>query len=517
MKEIWQYYKILNQKNSLWINVFKSELNNKLNALEHIVELGQISDIRQLSYTLYRNKNIEKQIWEAAAHIYLQYYSDGNHYDSLRECVIELNDIEFFESYENLEVRTILLSIASMNSNGYVREKAVKALIKTQHPIAIQFILYRISDWVEPIRKLAVNGIGTYMKLDYLPVFIKNLKTIENYKHIERIDLIDIYTKIADFISIENRQFVIQNFKKFLDTERQILSKYLLKKPSINNDELNLMVHDQHFLVRNELLNRIETLDETFIQILLRDKSAFIRLKTLYGIKNRPEFKRIIRDFVADHSERVRLFARYTLKEESLNFSSIYIQNLESGLQQIGSILGLAETGNKSDAHYFQRLLDHPQLNQYAFKALSKLNTEMAYQFALSHFETNSTGLRKVIFNFLTENFTQEVHSKARDLFQKSEDKTKIKLLKMFSKVGGWLTLPDIIIATADQNEEIRKIAVLNLNKWQSKSIQLFTVPSKNELAIIRTVLKATNVIHNTRNYFTINPLKTITWTIENL
>ena len=284
MNEIWQYYNILNQNNSIGFFKTKSELKNKLKALEHIVEHGQISDVRQLSHSLHSNPNIQKQIWESAALIYLKHYSEGDHYDSLRECCIGLNDIALFESYENAEIRAILLSIASMNGNGYVREKAIIALIKLQHPIAILFLLFRLSDWVEPIRKVAMIGIEYYLKAEFLHTFIKNIKTIENLKNVERIDLNGIYIKITDYISSENRQYVIQNFKNFHDTERPILSKHLLKNFNVNKDELLLLIRDKHFLVRSEVLKRIEILDDTFIQILLRDKSAYIRLNTLYGM-----------------------------------------------------------------------------------------------------------------------------------------------------------------------------------------------------------------------------------------
>jgi len=52
-----------------------------------------------------------------------------------------------------------LLAISSLKGSGYVRGKAVKKLSQADAKSTIQFLIYRLTDWVLSLNQSAQNGL----------------------------------------------------------------------------------------------------------------------------------------------------------------------------------------------------------------------------------------------------------------------------------------------------------------------------------------------------------------------
>ena len=101
--------------------------------------------------------------------------SKKGYYDTLKHCGISKSDINFYETNFPKEQFVELLAISSLNGSGYVREKAVKKLSQVDSSKAIQFLIYRLADWVLPVRHAALKGIDNYKTTNYIDSLIENL------------------------------------------------------------------------------------------------------------------------------------------------------------------------------------------------------------------------------------------------------------------------------------------------------------------------------------------------------
>ncbi|MDR2907665.1 MAG: hypothetical protein LBU91_06725 [Bacteroidales bacterium] len=505
--EIWKCIEILRQPKKTWI-FSKDNTEAKMNALAKISNDGYPSHILELTDFLKDdNKEIRDAVCKTVIHLFKKIKNKKEYYDTLKHCNISQNDIDFYEITFSSEQYTELLAISSLNRRGHIREKAVKKLSQTGNPRAIQFLSYRLADWVQPIRQAALTGIENYKSVNYIDSLIKNLPVFEWLQKVERTNLNGVYHEIIDFIVSTNRDFVTANFRKYPDNLRLILAKHISASLTNCSIELNLFLDDKLFLIRSLFVKHFDKLEQNAINRLLIDKSAKVRLQTLYCLKGRNDFANIIKNYLADNSATIRYFARFTLRQA--NFAEFYKQNLINGNQIIGSLAGLAEIDAKQVADTVKTFLnnDRIKVRKAAFCALQKLDDESAYRFALINLDSHYIGLRNIIINFLAARPRQEVLEKARELYKTGEYELRKSMLKLFSKIGGWEAIPDLMTGTVDRDDNIRQLAFEYLQIWKVKAARLFLSPKQGEIEKARQVFQSTHKIHEDKQYFKSNPL----------
>jgi hypothetical protein len=291
-----------------------------------------------------------------------------------------------------------------------------------------------------------------------------------------------------------------------------ILAKHISNSLIDSSTELKLFLTDKNFLIRNLAIKHFDKLRQSEIDQLLIDKSAKVRLQILYCIKDRNDFENTVKNYLADNSATIRYFARFSLKQTNINFDEFYKQNLENNNQVIGSLIGLAEIEAKQFADIIKLFLNDNKIKirKTSFLALRKLNIEGAYEFALTNLDCSYAGLRNVIIDFLSTMSRQEVLEKARNCYKTSEYELKKSMLKLFSNIGGWTAIPDLMIGTIDENENIRQLAFEYLQIWKNKAARLFTTPKQEEIENAKQIFSFAHEIHEDKQYFKTNPLNGI-------
>jgi hypothetical protein len=272
---------------------------------------------------------------------------------------------------------------------------------------------------------------------------------------------------------------------------------------------LKILLNDKHFLVRNFALSHFDKLTKTEIDKLLVDKSARVRLQTLYNLKSQEDFLKVVFPFLSDNSSSIREFARYTLKNSVSDFPTIYNDNLINKQNIIGSLSGLAETNGKNYVESIVPYLNDIKLKvrKIAFLALKQLDNEKAYDFALQNLDSEYVGIRNIIIEYFTNTATTEVLQKARTTYSKGQFELKKSMLKLFNKVGKWTTIADIMIGTIDENENIRQLSLGYLQQWRNKATTYFTQPKQDDLERANQMFKFAFEMHEEKKYFNQNPL----------
>ncbi|MFI2743349.1 hypothetical protein ACG2LH_11465 [Zhouia sp. PK063] len=508
--EIWQYIEILRQPNKTWF-FSKNNTEEKINALTKIANEGYSGLIYSLTEFLKDdNRKIRETTCRTITHLFKKIDSKKGYYDTLKHCRISKSDIDFYEANFSKDQYVELLAISSLNGSGYVREKAVKKLSEIDHPRSIQFLIYRLADWVLPVREAALNGIDNYKTSNYIDSLIENLPIFEWLQKVERIDLSGVYNDIIEFIASKNRSYVIDNFKKYPDKLRILLARHISSSLRDNSQELNLLLTDKHFLIRNLSIQHFDKLMQTEIEQLLKDKSANVRLQTIYCLKEQNGFEATAKKFLADNSATIRLFARFTLKQTDIDFAKFYHNNLQENIQVIGSLCGLAEIEGEQYSETVKLYLKDKKIRvkKTAFLALCKLDEEGAYNFAFANLDSQYIGLRNVIIEFLSHITRQEVLTKAKSIYESGNYDVKRSMLKLFNKVGGWTTIPDLMIGTIDENENIRQLAFGYLQIWRVRAVRLFSTPKQGEVERAKQIFSFVNETHEDKQYFKTNPVE---------
>lgn len=507
--EIWQQIEILRKSNKTWFFP-KDRTEEKISALSIIANKGYPSLICSLVEFL---KDDHKEIRESTCRTIIRLFHRINgkraYYDTLKPCSISKRDIDFYEANFSREQYVELLGISSLNGNGYIREKAVKKLAEVDCVRAIPFLIYRLADWVQPIRQSAENGIKNYKTTSYIDSIVENLPIFEWLQEVEHTDLRRIYQDYMEFVATHNREYVIENFKKYRDKVRILLAKQVSGSLRNGNQELQLLLTDKHFLIRSLALVHFERLAETDIESLLKDKSAKIRLGTLHCMKGDIGFKAVAKKFIADTSGTIRQYARFTLKEFNIDFAKFYNDNLLENKQVIGSLNGLSETegGQYSDTVKSYLQDNRIRVRKTAFVTLSKLDQDSAYNFAIANLDSRYIGLRNVIIEFLSHMPVHKSLLKARSIYKSGNTDLKKSMLNFFSKVGGWAAISDLMFATIDDDEIIRQLAVSYLELWRTRAVRLFTSPKPLEIERAREIFAFVNIVHKEKRYFETIPV----------
>ena len=170
-EEFWQCLQTLHSKPKWLFGSAQEE--EKLAALNTILEIGLPRNICNLiPFLKSENVKIRDRTCDVIIALCQKIVSKKDLYENLKYCEIDISDIDHFKYVFPEDKFHILLTIASLNKSGYVREKAVKLLGNANDDQAIPFLIYRLADWVERVRKAASLALAAYKIKEFLPVFI---------------------------------------------------------------------------------------------------------------------------------------------------------------------------------------------------------------------------------------------------------------------------------------------------------------------------------------------------------
>ena len=287
------------------------------------------------------------------------------------------------------------------------------------------------------------------------------------------------------------------------------MARHISGSLSYHSQEIKLFLSDKHFSVRSLTIKHFDKLEQAEIEQLLTDKATNIRLQTLYYLKDQNNFEITAKKFLADRSATIRDFARFTLKQSNIDFAKFYNDNLQNNYQVIGSLSGLAEIEGKYYSDTVKSYLNDKKINvkKTAFLALSKLDEDSAYDFAFANLDSPYLGLSNAIIEFLSHILRQEVLTKARDIYETGNYDLKKSMLNFFNKVGGWTAIPDLMLGTIDENENIRQLALGYLQIWKAKAVRLFSTPKQGEIERAKRIFNFVNETHENKQYFKTNPV----------
>jgi len=480
---------VLNEKPKWFFQ--KENIVDKLQCFDTIQKLGTPNTIYSLIEFL-RNDNILIQT-KAAETILLLFgklKSLNEYADILKYLPIKNEDLDFYKVDFDEKTYAGLLCIASLNSNGYVREKAVKELARLKNPEGLKFILFRLGDWVLAVRKATSEVIVSFLENTYIDDLLRQLPTIDWLLKVERVDLSEIHCRIIQFIlsqEISDEFYVKINC---LDEKtRYRFYKIFLSNTKPTKEQINKISHDKNFLVRLELIKHISVFEtniqKELIEAFLLDQFARVRLEALYASKRfTGKFDEQIIKLLSDESASVRELSRHLLQDKGIDLTILYRQRIANKQFLSGSLLGLSEMTDCEDLSIFEKYIssEKSKLVIACLTAINKFNEDKARKYSLELLIHPTKRVRDKAVEILARNTDNQTLEKVRNIYAKGSHDIKKTVLKLYNKIGGWNIIADLLLALTDENINIQNQGWQFLDKWRLKATRLFTTPPQNEI-----------------------------------
>lgn len=459
-------------------------------------EFGQIVTI--FDYTLNPDFAIANKAAETINRLFnsVQLFKNKELYETFRHLRINKADVKKFDRFDR-EVKVTLLCIASMNGNGYSREEALNRLIELQTQRTIPFILFRLADWVAPIRKKAENAIQRFLVAENTIFFIQNHKLISWLLHIQRTDLSELYNQIID--SVTQKRLAPEQLKGLNEGNRFFYFKSLASMGLIDMELSNQMQTDKYYLIRILLIKHFDkvTNKKAVLIKLLTDKSQKVRQSAVNLIANQEldEYETVLRELIFDNSTSVRVEARRLLNKIcDCDFIKIYQESLSNKQHVIGSILGLSEVSDKSEIPLIQKYLDsnRARLKTASLIGIYNLDTNTGTEKAYQILETeNPVSTRKAAESLLAKQGID--FKRLRKLYDLTDSTGKKIILRLFNQYSDWSVAGDFLKALTDNDKQIQLMARVFLESWNNYTVRLATRQRQEDKDYVLSWYKKTN------------------------
>src|SRR5688572_27208209 len=179
----------------------KENIAEKLQCLDTIQQVGSPSTIYSLiSFLRSDNILVQTKAAETVLYLFSKLKSLNDYADSLKHLHIEKRDLESYRIGFDERTYVQILGITSLNGNGHIREMAVKELERLKNADGLKFILLRLGDWVEAVRKAASEAVSSFLEDAYINDWLKQLSIVDWLLKVERVDLREVHSRIIQFV-----------------------------------------------------------------------------------------------------------------------------------------------------------------------------------------------------------------------------------------------------------------------------------------------------------------------------
>jgi HEAT repeat protein len=458
----------------------------KLACLEKFRVEGRSADIHFLlpllrdEYEVIRQRTVE-----VITALFGKLRSQNQLYESLKYLSMDVADVKFYSRAFSPDASIRLLGIASVNKDGYVRQKALEMLAATKDLRAIRYLLLRLGDWVGNVRKAAAVFLQKFFTDEYRMAFIRELDTIEGLRNVGRVDLGTQYWEILDFILEEPLTLDWYHALTVSDKARLLYVKLYLEHKDTSRTLISILLSDTNFLIRLHALRKLDRFAAGVILDFLNDPSAQVRKQALYHLKDKVSHHYdTVLALTSDVSAPVRDLARYFLKPYTLDFRTIYKNRIERGDRRIGSILGLAEVGTVDELELLKRQLQpgDPNVKLACLIALQRIDLQQARAFALPLLTDQQSKIRKRCIEILRRAWDRDVMLETERIYSDADITLKKMILRLYNSVGGWDVLSLLIRAVSEVDPGTNDLAWRFLQRWRDKALRLFARPPEEAI-----------------------------------
>ena len=394
---------------------------------------------------------------------------------------------------------SLMVGLASMHNNGYVREAAVEWLCGVSDGSEVPFLLVRLNDWVAEVRAGALRGILSRARAEYATHFFRHLRLVDRLRscsreaHAQAVEAIDRALTAPEAVTFLREG--IGSSDRWL--RRHCLRLAIQSKTNTGLAILREALSDSDAVVRLwAARNVLPDLPEEELRLalprLIGDPFMPVRCEALNCMVRRcpGEADAELRLALLDSHASVRALARYHLERRGYtDFRGVYLDALRSDADKTlrTGVAGLGETGNAQDARLVVPFLGGRSIGvrRAAVRAIAALDgdhfvAELVGVLTDDHKGLSREGrlalqrrLARVNGDDLWSSFCRDQRGHVRQ-----------NILVLLSRLPSWTRIRYLVMASADPDPGIAELARRHL-----KSRVPRFAPSADELRALLEVL----------------------------
>ncbi|MGL4675652.1 MAG: hypothetical protein ACRCXK_12405 [Wohlfahrtiimonas sp.] len=351
---------------------------------------------------------------------------------------VHITNSQFQKSVQKLQINPQELALyycfASFNRNGFVREFALKYLLVNISTQNISFILARLNDYVEEIRKIASAGLSEALKDEYRECLLQNLKYIYHFKDQQHDTSRHAYSQIMSFLFSE--QDILKHVGSANDQSRYLIANILMNENYDRTKLAQWFIQDKFFIIRKQALLFSDILPREDILGLLNDPSSNVRKQAVYWLAESgtvEEQKNYYREKLLDISKTVRQLAQFYLRQQQFDLVNFYINQFNSGNVEI-ALLALLELNQPILLEQAKPYLygTNLKLKRASFLYVSHFTKSDLYDWALGQLADDISKFQVALLKYLEDFLNDEIESRLIEVLHNAKlDITKKRILNV--------------------------------------------------------------------------------------
>lgn len=272
------------------------------------------------------------------------------------------------------QASTIRLSVLTMHWSGYIREAAVRRMIREDESYSFPYLLLRLNDWVPEIRQLARAALERKLKPEHAKLWMENIMLVERLRICGRDSFESFIESVYHLLRQKECRFVLHNARVSPEPSiRQFAFRISLEAEGTDTR----MIMEQALRDENPAIRRwaAQRVDRMLSGQKLREALFGMQLDSVPSIRREglavlatmypDDAKAIIMDRLLDSNLPVRDTARrYAKRWMNVSYAEWYLDVIWGDDQHhlAAAISGLGETGDKADAEVLYEYAKHPSI-----------------------------------------------------------------------------------------------------------------------------------------------------------
>ena len=393
---------------------------------------------------------------------------------SINWCKLKVEN--FLTPTMNINDRRAVIVFASFNPNGFIREQAVRMM--SEYSGTLPYIILRQNDWVIQVRQAAIKAFSERLRkpstgeiLIALP-FVEKLRWSKRSSHEEYIK--SFFDKLT---SLEHKEDLFQGLQSENVQTRKICVQVLLDSPYLDFEQaLQVLKREPDPFLRKIVYEKLCLLGQDMTEyshIFLHDKyptNRMLALQYLYDV-NKHSVLPLAKEMLLDKSAVVRELSRKIVQEYELNFkiSLFYLEHIEN--DTAAAILGLGETGQKTDADIAGKYLNDPRIAvvRATMSSLMRLDSKKFLPRIIEMLSDSRIGVVKTAQHLIMKYGVAD-YTRIQEIFFSTEyNHVKIKCANILFSAPKWQSLIYMLEALACEMEDVRKLTIQAVNDWLIK------------------------------------------------
>ena len=398
-----------------------------------------------------------------------------DNYLLLRECKLSTSNLPELRSTLREADYHLVLQLASFNASGFVREYAINEMQVLKVDGCLPYLLFRLGDWVTEVRTRAAAAYRASLIPKNLPELLAHLPILWRVLKVQRVNLERIRADTVAFCLDEHRTTTLRHYPTLPDNSRLFLAHELVKHP-LTREEVNLLLSDSNFMVRQQLVTAYDQLIPEHVEQLCRDKSARVRGLFLQRKVENTANHAWLTPYLTDRSANIRNLARYYLSLTGIDAGEVYRNNLRKQQDIVGSLLGLYDLAEQTDVPLIESFLSYPDPSvvKTAVFALSKVGSTAVAKWVMEDFLRLNIRYHKALRVYLNRQATATVTNRLMEYYPEADTGKQLFLLRLFAQAGGYDKMPYFLRGLRHTDVRVRTVAHQYIADWRKQMTNVF-------------------------------------------